>query len=171
MADNFLKPCASRIQLSTQHRMFSINSEGQRVQIGLIQSIKMSQSKDTYRSHELGNAQCIEVTQGLVTDIDLAVDRLRLQTSTLLDQFTGQSGIESLYDTSLYFDIEDVVSIPAINEDGTVNPNVSQATEKILRVYKDCTIANYSDSLNATGDVRITESATIKCRHIETPKS
>lgn len=171
MADNFLKPCASRLQLSVQHKIFAINSNGVRTQIGTLQSITSSQTKDTYRSFELGNPECIEVTQGLVTDINLQINRLRLQTSTLLDQFEGQSGIESLYESSLYFDIEDVVTIPAINTDGTVNPDKRQATEKILKVYKDCTISSYGDTLNATGDVRITETATIQCRHIITPNS
>lgn len=169
MADNFLKPCASRLQLSVQHRIFAVNSEGVRTQIGTVQSISHSQTKDTYRTFELGNPECIEVTQGLVTDINLQFNRLRLQTSTLLDQFTGQSGIESLYDTSLYFDVEDVVVVPAINNDGTVDPNVNNATEKILRVYKDCTISNYGDTLNASGDVRITETATVQCRKIMIP--
>lgn len=167
--DNYLKPAASRIQCSVQHKIFAINDEGKRVQVGAIQSITTSQTKDTYRTFELGNPECVEVTQGLVTDINLTFNRLRLQTSTLLDQFTGQTGIESLFDTSLYFDVEDVVTIPAINNDGTVDPDVRNATEKILRVYKDCTISNYSDTLNSTGDIRITETATVQCRKIVTP--
>lgn len=167
--DNFLKPGASRIQCSVQHKIFSMNDQGVRTQIGTIQSVRMSQSKGTYRTFELGNPECLEVTQGLVESISLTIDRLRLQTSTLLDQFTGQGGIEALFDASLYFDIEDVVTIPAINTDGTVNPNKDMATEKILRVYKDCTISEYSDTLNTTGDIRITESATIQVRKIDTP--
>ena len=167
--DNFLKPGASRIQCSVQHKIFSMNDQGIRTQIGTVQSVRMSQSKGTYRTFELGNPECLEVTQGLVESISLTIDRLRLQTSTLLDQFTGQGGIEALFDASLYFDIEDVVTIPAINTDGTVNPNKDMATEKILRVYKDCTISEYSDTLNTTGDIRITESATIQVRKIDTP--
>lgn len=167
--DNFLKPGASRIQCSVQHKIFSMNDQGIRTQIGTVQSVRMSQSKGTYRTFELGNPECLEVTQGLVESISLTIDRLRLQTSTLLDQFTGQGGIEALFDASLYFDIEDVVTIPAINTDGTVNPNKDMATEKILRVYKDCTISEYSDTLNTTGDIRVTESATIQVRKIDTP--
>lgn len=167
MADNFLKPGASRIQCSVQHKIFSINDQGVRTQIGSIQSISTTQTKDTYRTFELGNPECIEVTQGLITDISISVNRLRLQTSTLLDQFTGQGGLEALFNASLYFDIEDVVTIPAINTDGTVNPLKTQATEKVLKVYKDCTISNYSDTLNTTGDIRITETATIQVRKIE----
>lgn len=167
--DNFLKPGASRIQCSVQHKIFSMNDQGIRTQIGTVQSVRMSQSKSTYRTFELGNPECLEVTQGLVESISLTIDRLRLQTSTLLDQFTGQGGIEALFDASLYFDIEDVVTIPAINTDGTVNPNKDAATEKILRVYKDCTISEYSDTLNTTGDIRVTESATIQVRKIDTP--
>lgn len=167
--DNFLKPGASRIQCSVQHKIFSMNDQGIRTQIGTVQSVRMSQSKGTYRTFELGNPECLEVTQGLVESISLTIDRLRLQTSTLLDQFTGQGGIEALFDASLYFDIEDVVTIPAINTDGTVNPNKDAATEKILRVYKDCTISEYSDTLNTTGDIRVTESATIQVRKIDTP--
>lgn len=167
--DNFLKPGASRIQCSVQHKIFSMNDQGIRTQIGTVQSVRMSQSKSTYRTFELGNPECLEVTQGLVESISLTIDRLRLQTSTLLDQFTGQGGIEALFDASLYFDIEDVVTIPAINTDGTVNPNKDMATEKILRVYKDCTISEYSDTLNTTGDIRVTESATIQVRKIDTP--
>ena len=166
--EEFLKPCASRIQLSVQHKVYSINDQGVRTQIGVIQSISVSQTKDSYRTHELGNPECIEVTQGLVTDISLTVNRLRLQTSTIMSQFTGQGGIEALYDASLYFDIEDVVTIPAINVDGTVNPNTSEATEQILRVYKDCTITSTSETYNATGDIRVTETATIQCRKIKT---
>lgn len=169
MADQFLKPCASRLQLSVQHKIFAVNSEGVRTQIGTVQSISHNQTKDTYRTFELGNPECVEVTQGLVTDINLTFNRLRLQTSTLLDQFTGQTGIESLFDTSLYFDVEDVVTIPAINNDGTVDPDVRNATEKILRVYKDCTISSYGDTLNATSDIRITETCTVQCRKIVTP--
>ena len=168
--DNFLKPGASRIQCSVQHKIFSINDEGKRVQVGSIQSISTSQTKDTYRTFELGNPECVEVTQGLITDINLNVTRLRLQESTLMDQFTGQGGIEALFNSSLYFDIEDVVTVPAINVDGTVDPKKSSATEKVLKVYKDCVISNYSDTLNTTGDIRITETATIQCRKIEVPE-
>lgn len=168
--DNYLKPGASRIQCSVQHKIFAINDEGKRVQVGAIQSITTSQTKDTYRTFELGNPECVEVTQGLITDINLSVNRLRLQTSTLMDQFTGKGGgIEALFDASLPFDIEDVVSIPAINTDGTVNPKKDMSTEKVLKVYKDCTISNYSDTLNTTGDIRIVETATIVARKIETP--
>lgn len=167
--EKFLKPGATRIQLSVQHKIFSNNDQGTRTQVGSIQSITVSQSKDTYRTHELGNPECIEVTQGLINDINLNVNRLKLQTSTILEQFTGQGGIEALYDASLYFDIEDVVTIPAINADGTVNPDKTKATEKVLKVYKDCTISQMSDTYNSTGDIRITETATIQCRKIMIP--
>ena len=167
--DNYLKPGASRIQCSVQHKIFAINDEGKRVQVGAIQSITTSQTKDTQRTFELGNPECIEITQGLVTDINLNVSRLRLQTSTLMDQFTGKGGIEALFDASLPFDVEDVILVPAINADGTVNPRKDAATEKVLKVYKDCTISSYSDTLNTTGDIRITETATIVARKIETP--
>jgi hypothetical protein len=167
--EQFLKPGASRIQCSVQHKIFSINDEGKRVQIGAIQSIAESQTKDTQRTFELGNPECLEVTQGLVTDINLQVSRMLLQTSTLLDQFTGQGGIQALFDSSLYFDVEDVVTIPAINVDGTVNPRKDAATEKVLKVYKDCTISSYSTTLNTTGDIRIVENSTIQVRKIDTP--
>lgn len=167
--EQFLKPGASRIQCSVQHKIFSINDEGKRVQIGAIQSIAESQTKDTYRTFELGNPECLEVTQGLVTDINLQVNRLLLQTSTLMDQFTGQGGIQAIFDSSLYFDIEDVVTIPAINVDGTVDPKKASATEKVLKVYKDCVISSYSNSVSTTGDIRITETATIQVRKIDTP--
>lgn len=170
MADNFLKPGASRIQCSVQHKLFSLNDQGVRTQIGTIQSITENQTKDTYRTFELGNPECVEVTQGLVTALNVTVNRLRLQTSTLMDQFTGKGGIEALFDSSLYFDIEDVVTIPAINSDGTVNPNKELATEKILKVYKDCTISSYSSTLNTTGDIRIAETATIEVRKIYVPQ-
>ena len=167
--EQFLKPGASRIQCSVQHKIFSINDDGKRVQIGAIQSINESQTKDTYRTFELGNPECLEVTQGLVSDINLNVNRLLLQTSTLMDQFTGQGGIQALFDASLYFDIEDVVTIPAINVDGTVDPKKANATEKVLKVYKNCVISSYSNSVNTTGDIRITETATIQVRKIDTP--
>lgn len=86
-----------------------------------------------------------------------------------MDQFTGKGGIEALFDASLPFDIEDVIYVPAINADGTVNPRKDAATEKILKVFKDCTISSYSDTLNTTGDIRVTETATIVARKIETP--
>lgn len=170
MADNYLKPGASRIQCSVQHKIFSINDEGKRVQIGAIQSINDSQTKDTQRTFELGNPECIEITQGLISDISLTVNRLRLQTSTLMDQFTGKGGIEALFNASLTFDVEDVVTIPAINVDGTVNPNKDQATEKVLKVYKDCVISNCSNTINTTGDIRVAETATIQVRKIDTPE-
>ena len=169
--EKFLKPGASRIQLSVQHRIFSINDEGVRTQIGTIQSITVNQTKDTYRSFELGNPECFEVTQGLITGLNLSVNRLKLQTSTILEQFGGQGGVEALYDQSLYFDIEDVVTLPAINPDGTVNPNKSAATEKIDRVYKDCVISSCSETYNTTGDIRITETAEIQVRKIMTPEN
>ena len=167
--EQFLKPGASRIQCSVQHKIFSINDDGKRVQIGAIQSINESQTKDTYRTFELGNPECLEVTQGLVSDINLQVNRLLLQTSTLMDQFTGQGGIQALFDASLYFSVEDVVTIPAINVDGTVNPKKASATEKVLKVYQDCVISSYSSSINTTSDIRIVENATIQCRKIDTP--
>lgn len=167
--DNYLKPGASRIQCSVQHKIFAINDEGKRVQIGAIQSITENQTKDIQRTFELGNPECIEVTQGLVTALNLNVNRLRLQTSTLMDQFTGKGGIEALFNASLYFDVEDVVTIPAINNDGTVNPKKDAATEKVLKVYKDCTISSYTSTLNTTGDIRIAETANIEVRKIDTP--
>lgn len=168
--NEYLKPGASRIQCSVQHRIFSINDEGKRVQIGAIQSITENQTKDTQRTFELGNPECVEITQGLITDINLNVTRLRLQTSTIMDQFTGKGGLEALYDSCLPFDIEDVVVIPAINVDGTVNPRKDAATEKILKVYKDCVISNVSNTLNTTGDIRISETATIVARKISVPE-
>lgn len=170
MADNFLKPGASRIQCSVQHKIFSINDEGVRTEIGSIQSITENQTKDTYRTFELGNPECVEVTQGLITTLNLNVNRLRLQTSTLMSQFTGKGGIEALFNASLTFDVEDVVTIPAINVDGTVNPKKDQATEKVLKVYKDCVLSSYSSTLNTTGDIRIAETGTIECRKIEIPE-
>lgn len=169
--NDYLKPAASRIQCSVQHKIFAINDEGKRVQVGAIQSITTSQTKDTYRTFELGNPECVEVTQGLITDINLNVSRLRLQTSTLMDQFAGKGGIEALFDASLPFTIEDVITIPAINVDGTVNPRKEAATEKVLKVYEDCVISSYSDSLNTTGDIRVTETATIVARKIRTPEN
>ena len=40
----------------------------------------------------------------------------------------------------------------------------------MLKVYKDCTISNYTSALNTTGDLRIAETATIQVRKIEIPE-
>lgn len=171
MAETFIKPGASRYRLSPNFEWFGINSEGKRVKFGGCQSINTSQTKATTRSFELNtDPECIEVTQGLISDINLSVSRIQLNRSTLIGQFSGIEGIEDLYSQSLYFDIEQVVYIPKINEDGSIDPRKANGTRKILRIYKDCVISNYSENNTITGDIRVTESGTIQVRKIISPQ-
>ncbi|MCM1260533.1 MAG: hypothetical protein NC222_06220 [Staphylococcus sp.] len=171
MSQVFIRPGASRYRLSPNFEWFSVNSEGKRIKFGGCQNLNLTQTKNTTRSFELNtDPECIEVTQGLVTDISLSVQRICLNESTLIGQFSGMDGIESLYDQSLYFDIEQVVYIPKINADGSVDPRKENGTRKILRVFKDCVFSNYSDTNTIQGDIRIIENGTIQVRKIVTPQ-
>lgn len=171
MSETFIKPGASRYRLSPNFEWWGINSEGKRTKFGGCQSINPTQTKNTIRSFELNtDPECIEVTQGLITDLSLTVNRVQLNTSTLIGQFSGIDGIESLYDQSLYFDIEQVVYIPKINSDGSIDPRKENGTRKILRIYKDCCISNFSETNQIEGDIRVTETATIQVRKIVSPQ-
>ena len=171
MAQVYIKPGASRYRLSPNFEWWGVNSAGKRVKFGGCTSINPTQTKNTTRSFELNtDPECIEVTQGLVTDISLTVNRIQLNTSTLLSQFSGVDGIEALYEQSLYFDIEQVVWIPKINADGSIDPRKENGTRKLLRIYKDCCISNYGETNTIDGDIRITETATIQVRKIVTPQ-
>lgn len=170
MSEIYVRPGASRYRLSPNFEWFGINSEGKRVKFGGCQNINTTQTKTTTRSFELNtDPECIEITQGLISDINLSVSRIQLNSSTLIGQFSGIDGIEALYDQSLYFDIEQVVYIPKINEDGSVDPKKANGTRKILRIYKDCVISNFSETNTISGDIRVTENATIQVRKIVTP--
>ncbi len=169
-AETFFVPGVSRYKLSVNYEFVGVNSKGVRRSFGGCQSINPTQTKNAQRSHELNNTpECIEVTQGLVTDLSLTVNRLQLNSSTLLAEFSGMSDVESLYDQCLYFDIEVVVYIPKINADGSLDPLKKNGTRKVLRVYKDCCITNYSETCQIEGDIRISETATIQCRAIKSP--
>lgn len=170
MSEIYIKPGASRYSLSPNFEWFSINSEGKRVKFGGCQNLNLSQTKNTTRSFELNtDPECIEVTQGLVTDINIQVQRIQLNESTLIGQFSGIDGLQSLYDQSLYFDIEQVVYIPRQNADGSLSPKKSDGTRKILRIFKDCVFNSYSDTNTIQGDIRIIENGTIQVRKIVTP--
>lgn len=169
MADTFLKPGVSRYKLSTNYEFYARNSEGKRIKVGGCQSINDSQAKNVTRTHELNMEDpiCVELTQGLVSDISITVNRIELNISNLLEDFTGLTGIESLYDQCLYFDIEAAVYIPKQNADGTFDPKKENATKIIQRTYKDCVITNYSHTNSIEGNIQVTESATIQVRYIQ----
>lgn len=169
MADTYLRPGVSRYKLSTNYEWYCINSEGKRVKVGGCQSINDSQTKNVTRTHELNMEDpiCVELTQGLVTGISLTVSRIELNVANLLEDFTGLTGIESLYDQSLYFDIEAAVYIPKQNADGTFDPKKENATKIIQRTYKDCVISDYNHTNAIEGNIQVTESATIQCRYIQ----
>lgn len=169
MADTFLKPGVSRYKLSTNYEWYARNSEGKRIKVGGCQSINDSQTKNVTRTHELNMEDpiCVELTQGLVSDVSVTVNRIELNVSNLLEDFTGLTGIESLYNQCLYFDIEAAVYIPKQNADGTFDPKKENATKIIQRTYKDCIITNYSHTNSIEGNIQVTESATIQCRYIQ----
>lgn len=169
MADTYLKPGVSRYKLSTNYEFYARNSEGKRIKVGGCQSINDSQAKNVTRTHELNMEDpiCVELTQGLVSDISITVNRIELNISNLLEDFTGLTGIESLYDQCLYFDIEAAVYIPKQNADGTFDPKKENATKIIQRTYKDCVITNYSHTNSIEGNIQVTESATIQVRYIQ----
>lgn len=169
MADIYFKPGVSRYKLSVNYEFYSINQEGKRIKLGGCQSLNDSQAKNVTRTHELNMEEpiCVEITQGLISDISVTVNRIELNTSNLLENFTGITGIESLYNQSLYFDIECAVYIPKQNADGTFDPKKENATKIIQKTYKDCVITNYSHTNSIEGNIQVTESATIQCRYIQ----
>lgn len=170
MSDIFLKPGVSRYKLSTNYEFYSVVPGTQkRIKIGGCQSLNDSQTKNVTRTHELNMEEpiCVELTQGLITDISVTVSRIELNVSNLLEEFTGIQGIESLYNQSLYFDIEAAVYIPRQNPDGTFDPKKENATRIIQKTYKDCVITNYSHNCNIEGNIQVTENATIQVRYIQ----
>lgn len=166
--EEILKPGPSRYRLSVNKRIVMINSKGERVYPGSIQSVNVSQSKDAERNYEMNSeGQCYEVTQGLVREITIQVEKLKLNTGTLLSEFTGIAGIEDLFSAAIPFDIEEYMLIPKVNDDGSISPFKKDATEKLIKTYLGCVIKNYSDNSSITGNIVETESATIEAREIK----
>lgn len=177
----FLRPATGKIQLGIQHIIKAKVWDGSQMVIktlGSIQKLSIKQSRSVQRCFELGNPECVEVTMGLVENISLSASRMKLQgqNDSALTAISGQQSadniaIQSLLDQSLYFDIVDVLRIPANQESYTpsgLEPASSGIKEVVLRTFKDCCITSYDEDLNSNGDIRIIENISIECRAVET---
>ena len=177
----FLRPATGKIQLGIQHIIKANvwNGSGMTTKtLGSIQKLTIKQSRSTQRCFELGNPECVEVTMGLVESISLSAERMKLQgqSDSALTAISGQQSsdniaIQSLLDQSLYFDIVDVLRIPANAPNYTPtgkDPSKDGIQEVVLRTFRDCCITSYSENLNSSGDLRIIESVEMECRAVET---
>ena len=167
------KPAATKVELTTSYEMYIV-SNGKRRQIGGIQKINPKESRDVNRSFEIGSVnasdpgEAFEIYPGVVNDVSLSVERLKFYKKNMLEAVGSDAGAETLRDQNIPFDIEEVIKIPAFRADGTPDPDADNATVKTKRIFQECYISELSDSKDITGDLRITESATIVCRRIIT---
>lgn len=165
------KPSASRVVLVTSYQIWVTDSTGKRRQIGGIQSISPSASKDVMESFEIGSAngarigEPFELVGGIVRNKQIEVSRLRFYTKNMLEVFGSAIGAQELYEQDTTFDIDEVLKIPAFKSDSTPDPDDSKAVTKTIKVYKDCLIASLRSTRNISGgDIRETETATIRYR-------
>jgi len=170
-----IKPGATRTQLVTSYEMYVTNSDGVRSKVGAIQSLNPSEAKDVTPSFEIGTTlggrvgEPYELVPGLVRSKSLNITRLRLYTKNMIQAFGGPVGAETLYEQDTPFDIEENVTVPAFNADGTPNPDASKASIKTIKIYKDCLISNLGSTRSiAGGDIRETETATVVYRTVQT---
>jgi hypothetical protein len=165
------KPSASRVVLTTSYQIWVTAANGKRLQIGGIQSISPSASKDVLESYEIGNAngarigEPFELIGGIVRSKTLEVSRLKFYSRNMLEAFGSAIGAQELYEQDTTFEIEEVLKIPAFKADGTPDSDDGKAVTKTMKIYKDCLIERLGSTRNiAGGDIRETETATIKYR-------
>lgn len=168
-----LKPASTRIQLATSYAIRIVNPQGQLVDVGAIQQINPSETRDVTPSFEVGTTlgkrigDPFEMVPGLVREKSLDVRRLRLYRQNLMEAFGANVGTQTLFEMDQPFEIHEIVKTPQFNPDGT--PNTTAAvTEVVQKVYRDCWISRYGSTRDITGDIREIETATIVYGTVET---
>jgi hypothetical protein len=169
-----MKPASTRIQLATSYIIRIVNQAGQLVDVGAIQSINPSETRDVTPSFEIGQSlgkrigEPFEMVPGLVREKSLEVRRLRLYRANLMEALGANTGTQTLFEMDKPFEIHEIVTTPQFNQDGT--PNVSApAVEAVQKVYKDAWISRYGSTRDVTGDIREIETATVVYGQVETP--
>jgi hypothetical protein len=162
-----LKPTSSRISLTTSYVIKVINRAGQLVDVGTIQNINPSETRETTPSFEIGTTQGqkigepFEIIPGLVRDKTLEVSRLRLYKANIFEAFGAPVGSGTLYQQDRPLEVHEVRKEPVFNQDGTPNYD-ADPVEKTLRIYKDVWFQRYGSVRDiARGDIREMESATL----------
>jgi hypothetical protein len=169
-----MAPATTRIQLATSYIIRIVNQAGQLVDVGGIQSINPSETRDVTPSFEVGTTlgkrigEPFEMVPGLVRDKSLEVVRLRLYTANLMEALGNQVGSQTLFEQQAAFEIHEIVTTPQFNADGT--PNVAATpTQVTQKVYRDCWISRYGSVRDVRGDIREVETATVAYGTVETP--
>jgi hypothetical protein len=170
-----IKPASTRIQLATSYIIRVKNSAGALVDVGAIQTINPSESRDVTASFEIGTTlgkrigEPFEMVPGLVREKSLTVKRIRLYRANLMEALGAKVGTQTLFEMDTPFEIHESVSTPQFNQDGT--PNISApATEVVQKIYKDAWISRYDSTRDVSGgDIREIENATIVYGQVETP--
>lgn len=165
------KPSASKVVLTTSYQIYVTSATGERTQIGGLQSINPSATKEITESYEIGNAngarigEPFELVGGVVRTKTLEVTRLKFYLKNTLEAFGSALGAQELYEQDTNFDINEVLKIPAFKADGTPDPDDNKAVYKTVKIYKDCLIERLGSTRNISGgDIRETETATIRYR-------
>jgi len=169
-----IKPATTRIQLATSYTIKILNDAGALVEVGSIQSINPSETRDITPSFEIGTTlgkkigEPFEMVPGLVREKTLEVRRLRLYTKNIMEALGAAVGVGTLFEMDTPFEIHEIVNVPVFNQDGTPNPNAAP-TAITQKIYKDAWISRYGSTRDITGDIRETETATIVYGTSETP--
>lgn len=167
--DLYVKPAASRYKLTTAFKFVAVNTEGTRTTFGGTTSITISQSRPLTPHNEINMEETypLEITPGISAPVNIQVNGLALNETTLMEEFSGVDGIQGLHEQSLPFDIECYQKKQKINADGSVDPKISTQSVKLLRTIKDCLIQDFSETFPIDSDITVTTSCTILGRYIQ----
>jgi len=169
-----MAPATTRIQLATSYIIRIVNQAGALVDVGGIQSINPSETKDIHPSWEVGTTlgkrigEPFEMVPGLVRDKSLEVTRLRLYQTNLMEALGNTVGTQTLFEQQTAFEIHEIVTTPIFNADGTPNTQATP-TQITQKIYRDCWISRYGSTRDVRGDIREIETATIAYGTVETP--
>lgn len=169
-----IKPATTRIQLATSYTIKIIDGAGAQVEVGSIQSINPSESRDITPSFEIGTTlgkkigEPFEMVPGLVREKTLEVRRLRLYTKNIMEALGAKVGVGTLFEMDQPFEIHEIVSVPVFLPTGL--PDSSAAPTLVTqKIYRDAWISRYGSTRDITGDIREIETATIVYGTSETP--
>ncbi len=145
--------------LVTSYKIFVTAADSQKREIGQLQSINPSESRDVTDSFVLGNNppdEPFELIPGVVRSRRLAVTYVSLYTKELQKALgrDDQDVVTTLSENNTPFDIVETVT----------NPNTSQSK---TRIYQGCFIQDYSATRDiGRGDIREIQTATIVYKRV-----
>ena len=141
-------------ELVTSYKIYVTAQDSQKHEMGQIQSISPSQTRDVTDSFVLGNDppdEPKELIPGVSRNRRLAVNNVALYAKDFSKTIArdDQDIVSSLSDQNTAFDVHEVVTDPNTGKSKT-------------RIYQGCFLSDISKVTDITrGDIRIIESATI----------